>query len=873
MKNLKKALCLVMTVAMLMSVMVFTTSAADFTDSDEIVNSEAVDTMTALNIINGKGDGSYFDPTGIVTRAEMAKMICVALNGGKDPQLGTAAYSFTDTVGNWAAGYIEYCYNLGIVSGRGNGIFDPTGTVTGTEAAKMLLVAIGYDAAAEGFTGASWAMAVNVKANQKDLYDELDSMDISAGLTRDNAAQMVYNAINAVMVVYDYKLVTGSDGALATVAVAEDDEDDATILSEKFGMDTVYAYMTAISAYNEDTGKYTYEFTDAITGGAVESEGGTDYDPFSFSSANDYTNLFGSYVRVLYKTSSSGTITPFGVYDANETFVTATFGEITSATNTNTYLKINSTKYTVDGTCDDVDVYYYEDGVLKDATDKTLDLVYTDNKDAFDESSKIILVSGDDENTKIDHMVVIPSSVAKVTYVGSDTVTAGASYDLDDDVIYDGIAKNDYALIVKDENSFDGKNHLTEVEVITGTVTGTKTSSSKAMAQVGGTWYTEYVTGGTTLTLESTYDLYVVGKYYYYADKTSAGSVDELLYVSGYDTPSSMGNQDAKVTFSDGTTSVISVIELAADGKSDTADINKTTNYLGNGTTDEGLYTYSLSSGSYCLTPVDDDNDLGYTDYDATITKYDAVNNRLGGGVATTYIADDAVIFIEDKDGVDVITGAAIKAWSDNSSNDFGTSGAALTKTVSGLRTAKVILLSDTTDTASGVGSTNYGYVLSTPYLTTVDGTKYTCFSVWTGSETITVYDEDLHYPSIRTPISYAVVSGQFVDEVTSVGTAVAITGYNGEDIVVEDATGAVTSGLIDDDETVILYVNSTTPAGVEGGDLAVAGTLATGEYILNAYYYDTDSNDIPDLIVYDVNNDLYNLSNVAGTGATDTPV
>ena len=31
-------------------------------------------------MINGKEDGSYFDPTGNVTRAEMAKMIATVLN-------------------------------------------------------------------------------------------------------------------------------------------------------------------------------------------------------------------------------------------------------------------------------------------------------------------------------------------------------------------------------------------------------------------------------------------------------------------------------------------------------------------------------------------------------------------------------------------------------------------------------------------------------------------------------------------------------------------------------------------------------------------------------------------------------------------------
>ena len=85
--NLKKVLTLVLTVAMLLSVMVVGTGAA-FSDQDSIKNKEAVDVCTTLNIIAGMEDGSY-RPANNVTRAQMCKMICVALNGGKEPTLGT----------------------------------------------------------------------------------------------------------------------------------------------------------------------------------------------------------------------------------------------------------------------------------------------------------------------------------------------------------------------------------------------------------------------------------------------------------------------------------------------------------------------------------------------------------------------------------------------------------------------------------------------------------------------------------------------------------------------------------------------------------------------------------------------------------------
>ena len=146
MRNLKRALSLALAAVMVLSMMVVGAGAVnldDFSDKDEIVNKEAVTVLTTLNVINGKDDGSY-DPTGIVTRAEMAKIICVILNGGSDPALGASTtHTYTDTVNHWAEPYIEYCTQLGIVAGKGNGTFDPNGTVTATEADKMLLVALG----------------------------------------------------------------------------------------------------------------------------------------------------------------------------------------------------------------------------------------------------------------------------------------------------------------------------------------------------------------------------------------------------------------------------------------------------------------------------------------------------------------------------------------------------------------------------------------------------------------------------------------------------------------------------------------------------------------------------------------------------------
>lgn len=207
MRNLKRVLSLALAVVMVIGMMVMTTGAAeikyeDLTDKAEIQNTEAVATLVSLGVVNGRNDGS-FDPTGIVTRAEMAKMIAVCLNGGKDPLLGsnTTAAKFTDTKGHWAEPYIAYCSNLGIVDGYGDGTFNPDRAVSGTEAAKMFLTALGYRSDIEGLTGAGWDSNTDALANKAGLYDELNA-DVSLGLSRDNTAQLIYNGIQAYEVKY-----------------------------------------------------------------------------------------------------------------------------------------------------------------------------------------------------------------------------------------------------------------------------------------------------------------------------------------------------------------------------------------------------------------------------------------------------------------------------------------------------------------------------------------------------------------------------------------------------------------------------------------------------------------------------------------------
>lgn len=241
MQYLKKVGSIALCLAVMLSVMVVGAGAA-FVDQEEIQHAEAVDACVALFIISGYPDGSY-QPTGNVTRGEMCKLISVTLNGGEEPALSSPdTPTYTDITGNWAAPYIEACTEAGVVSGVGGGKFAPEDQVTGLQAAKMLLVALGYEAEKESFNTPMWEMNVSVRAVQADLFNGLDDLDPSAPLSRDSAAQMIWNALNASEVEYTTETVVDDGGQTATKVVLQDkvtgdSQEKLTLIRDKFGVD------------------------------------------------------------------------------------------------------------------------------------------------------------------------------------------------------------------------------------------------------------------------------------------------------------------------------------------------------------------------------------------------------------------------------------------------------------------------------------------------------------------------------------------------------------------------------------------------------------------------------------------------------------
>ena len=205
MRTLKKTLSLVLVVAMVLGLCVVGASAKDavenFTDDYEKVGAayqEAMGVLVGVGIIDGMTE-TALEPQGTYTREQAAKIIAYMLLGkSKADSLGCTVAPFDDVAASrWSAGYIAFCVEQGIIDGMTATTYEPTGTLTGFQWAKMLLCAIGFGVKGE-FTGSSWSVNTALVAHKVDLFKgDLDGADHTA-LRREQAALYAFNVLTNV---------------------------------------------------------------------------------------------------------------------------------------------------------------------------------------------------------------------------------------------------------------------------------------------------------------------------------------------------------------------------------------------------------------------------------------------------------------------------------------------------------------------------------------------------------------------------------------------------------------------------------------------------------------------------------------------------
>ena len=893
---------------MMLSVMVVGAGAA-FSDQSKIKNTEAVDACTALNIIGGYPDGS-FKPEGNITRAEVTKMICVALNGGKEPNLATnATPTFSDVRTNansaWAEKYIESCASQGIVSGVGAGKFAPAGNVTGTQLAKMLLVSLGYKSENEGFTGNAWATNVNTIASAKGLYEGLEKLDVSAALTRDSAARMIWNALQAYEVEYKTSLIAGPDGKLATQITVQDKvvgstNDKITLLRDKYD-----AWLDVGTLVSVDNKEITIAMTEADAAASdyvisTTTDRVTTYSNVSFTKLDkDYSDLMGQKVKVIFKNGKTNDV--LGVYATSDNVIYKTVANALEKDGNNK-VKIDGKSYSVEYTRNKgtTTVVKTGTGLATYRDGEEVNSVDVADLDKMNTSADNVVLVDSDNNGKIDIVYFQTVNVAKVTYASSTQLVAGGTtYKYADDNIAKDLAKDDWVVITKD--LYNDCNNIVLVKKVETTIAGTRDKTGYKQYRVDGTWYNTADNKALDAKAGNKASVVTYNGIIFFADKlsNSSTSADIAMLV---DTGSF--NQ-VKLAFFDGTSKTVTVDD---DGIVPTA-ANKGT-----------VYVYEINGDEYKLSALNKENldnddytlvgtEAGGTYTVGTLKDSDGTaisgSSKVVNSVDSTAIADSAkvLLYSADKHSYKLITGKQLKTMKyAYVTGGTMTAKAALSEKVDGL--TKVSLVAVTLNKAMPDDyqtNDNYAVVVSDSFKYNSD---YVSFDVFTGTETVTVLQKKsgatyqkgnvIGYSSI-TEKKVGDETAKVIEDVTCYTEGQAAAGANvanqyrigaiqgvnakGDQITVNGQdTFKITS------DTKVLFVNSDAEngkddyAGVAGNTVSTsneADEIAdTGMYFYNCAYildggYTANGDSDLAVLVIDVKNRMANESEKAGFTVT----
>ena len=611
MRNLKRTLSLVLAAVMLVGMMVVGAPAAssDFVDGNEITYAEAAEVMTALGVFEGTDKGA-FDPTGILTREQAAAIICRMLLGDDAENLTTNSTVFSDVAADrWSAGYIGYCAQQNILAGTGNGTFNPEGELTGLAFAKMLLVALGYDPAIEQYVGNDWA--VNVAADAVDAGIAVSGVIMADAMTREQAAQMAYQTLEADMVRYASRGTTIQQPDGSTIIVgntaaepvsktdsdyAGDSNDDTQQFCERY-----FADLKKVNGEDDFARPASqWKLKNDIIGTYLAEADGT------FTTAVDKGDLYDVIGRTVYNDITASKPTDFSVY---------VDGDPVSSPDVADYFVNNETD-DAKGTAKGVLTQVFVD----DDNNVILSQIHT----------YVAQVDGgyDEENEELE-----------LDDLGLDTFPAvNTTLSADDFENLSAFEDGDYVLITA---VGDEVKTIQAAEVVSGTVTS---YTSNKNVTLDGTKY-EYSQGySSTYNLKDDYDL-VLDTYGYviYADGVEAS--DDYVFITDIAKIGGVNKSyEAKAYFVDGTTAVIEVSN-ADDLEWESTDKTKNT-----------WFSYDeKNDGTYELGKLNS-NDSASKDFNTTGKIIETGDARISLDKSVR-LNNDTVFVIRRGDNVNVYTG------------------------------------------------------------------------------------------------------------------------------------------------------------------------------------------------------------------------
>ena len=617
---MKKLLALVL--ALVMSMSLVTISNAAFKDADSIDYKEAVDVMNAVGVFIGDEKGN-FNAKENLTREQAAKIIAYLELGSKAADAMVGGNTFTDVASSrWSAGFIAYCAQAGIVSGVGDGKFAPAGQLTALQFGKMLLVELGYDAKAEKMVGTDWAINTSKLMAKTKLMDGIDG-SVNQVLTREKAAQMCLNALEAPMVTYETKgssiIVNGADINFgASVAKYE----TSTIAKDQ-----------NISSQKLTSGEYTVELGEKLYKD-LKKLGTTDA---FMRSATEWK----------LKAASIGTY-------ADKADATYTAATKISAIYADLGLSDGISKSKVTMYVDGTDVNYATDSSTKNfvkgettkvGADGSLLNVYYDN-DA--ETITLVLI-----NTYVGEVgAVYKQSSTKDAYV---TIKTGDGYTkpattIKSEYKTDAFAKGDIvAYTYSNKSGDDGIQSMALAEKVTGKMSTFTTAGS---VTVGGTKYDanaksvatvkETLNGDVDNGTEVTAYLDAYGYVLYLKANTSKQYAVVLDYGAG----SRLESDRVKLLFTDGTTKKVDLdkaVYMNGTTETDTTIVSGTST-TANQVSKYDIVSYTVSSNGYKLTLVADAAQTSTSANDKVITNGSPAMKFAG----TTLPADGETIFLTE---------------------------------------------------------------------------------------------------------------------------------------------------------------------------------------------------------------------------------
>lgn len=456
MKTLKKVLCLVLALVMVVGTMAI--SAAAYTDEISEDYEEAVAVLSAIKVIDGYGDDVFGAKDGVTRAQALAFVVRAMLTRSTANKLTASNTAFADVSDDWAKGVVSYAVAEGMANGW-DGKFAPNDPVTGFAFEKFVLTALDIEGE---YTGANWENNVLLAASNAKLLEGMEEdFDLSKNLTREQAAKLAYN-----MIVYSPKA-----GASAYVVT----DKDGKILYT--GNDAVTALLMKQSAADN-----TLSTTPDFTGTMLKEKYGL--------TRTETTNNYGQTV-VQYLNSENKavvTIADEAVYSANGAVKKADVAKAIGA---------------VSGKS--ADVWVWVDGVKAEASET----INGDTTGTFSTLGDTVAVYKDGNEYNV---VVTNTYIGTVTKVNKAVAATGSRAAVKRNVVLDNtnaltfetenFKENDIVLYTK----VDGK---IDTMALASSITGKITATGSDYIRVDGVKYNYYTGVMTDRTIGNTYTFYL----------------------------------------------------------------------------------------------------------------------------------------------------------------------------------------------------------------------------------------------------------------------------------------------------------------------------------------------------------------------------